>query len=122
MELFAPRHLLIILAICLLVFGTKKLKTIGADLGGALKGFKQAMKEGESCRRGAHRPPAPLQSAALETHDAKAPAEVDRAARRLRAVLALSFSRTNFFFNRHRLCDHGQSGGASRICSSHSRA
>ncbi len=48
MELFAPRHLLIILLICLLVFGTKKLKTIGADLGGALKGFKQAMKEGES--------------------------------------------------------------------------
>jgi sec-independent protein translocase protein TatA len=30
------------------VFGTKKLKTIGSDLGSAVKGFKQAMKEGES--------------------------------------------------------------------------
>ena len=48
MDLFAPRHLLIILAIALLVFGTKKLKTLGSDLGGAVKGFKQAMKDGES--------------------------------------------------------------------------
>ncbi|MEP7244319.1 MAG: twin-arginine translocase TatA/TatE family subunit [Gammaproteobacteria bacterium] len=48
MELFAPRHLLIILLVVMLVFGTKKLKTLGADLGGAIRGFKQAMKEGES--------------------------------------------------------------------------
>jgi len=48
MDLFAPRHLLIILAIVLLVFGTKKLKTIGSDLGASIRGFKRAMKEGES--------------------------------------------------------------------------
>ena len=47
MDLFSPRHLLIVLLIVLLVFGTKKLKTIGSDLGGAFKGFKEAMKEGE---------------------------------------------------------------------------
>ncbi len=48
MDLFAPRHLLIILVIALVVFGGKKLKTLGSDLGSAVKGFKQAMKEGES--------------------------------------------------------------------------
>ena len=42
------KELLIILAIALLIFGTKKLKNIGSDLGGAVKGFKNAMKEGES--------------------------------------------------------------------------
>lgn len=48
MDLFAPRHLLIILAIVLLVFGGKKLKTLGSDLGGAFRGFKKAMSDGES--------------------------------------------------------------------------
>jgi sec-independent protein translocase protein TatA len=48
MDLFAPRHLLIILVVCLVVFGTKKLKTLGSDLGSAVKGFKEAMKEGEA--------------------------------------------------------------------------
>ena len=41
-------QLLIILAIVLLLFGTKRLKNIGTDLGSAIKGFKGAMKEGES--------------------------------------------------------------------------
>ncbi len=40
-------QLVIILVIILLVFGTKKLKNIGSDLGGAIKGFKGAMEEGE---------------------------------------------------------------------------
>lgn len=40
-------HWLIVLLIILLVFGTKKLRNIGADLGGAVKGFKDGMKEGE---------------------------------------------------------------------------
>lgn len=47
MDLFSPRHLLIVLLIVLLVFGTKKLKSIGSDLGSAVKGFKESMKEGE---------------------------------------------------------------------------
>ncbi len=41
------RELLIILVIALVVFGAKRLKTIGSDLGGAVKGFKKAMAEGE---------------------------------------------------------------------------
>jgi sec-independent protein translocase protein TatA len=41
-------QLLIVLAIVILLFGTKKLKNIGGDLGGAVKGFKNAVKEGES--------------------------------------------------------------------------
>ena len=40
-------QLLIILAIVLVLFGAKRLKNIGSDLGGAIKGFKQSMKEGE---------------------------------------------------------------------------
>jgi sec-independent protein translocase protein TatA len=41
------RELLIILVIALVIFGAKRLKTIGSDLGGAVKGFKKAMSEGE---------------------------------------------------------------------------
>jgi len=40
-------HLLVVLAIVVVVFGTKRLRNIGADLGGAIKGFRSAMKEGE---------------------------------------------------------------------------
>ena len=43
---FSIWHWLIVLAIVVLVFGTKKLKNIGSDLGGAVKGFKDGMKEG----------------------------------------------------------------------------
>jgi len=43
---FSIWHWLIVLAIVLLVFGTKKLRNLGADLGGAVKGFRDAMKEG----------------------------------------------------------------------------
>ncbi len=38
-------HLLILLVVVLLVFGTKKIKTLGEDLGGALRGFKEGMKD-----------------------------------------------------------------------------
>ena len=40
-------QLLIILAIVLLLFGAKRLKNIGSDLGGAIKGFRKSMQEGE---------------------------------------------------------------------------
>jgi len=40
-------HWLIVLLVVILVFGTKKLKNIGADLGGAVKGFKDGMKQPE---------------------------------------------------------------------------
>jgi sec-independent protein translocase protein TatA len=40
-------HLLVVLAIVVLVFGTKRLKNVGADIGDAIKGFRNAVKEGE---------------------------------------------------------------------------
>ena len=45
---FSIWHWLIVLLIIVLVFGTKKLKNIGSDLGGAVKGFKDGMKEGST--------------------------------------------------------------------------
>jgi sec-independent protein translocase protein TatA len=46
-EGISPFRLLIILAIVLVLFGGKRLRSLGGDLGGAIKGFKNAMKEGE---------------------------------------------------------------------------
>ncbi len=40
--------LLVVLVIVMLLFGTKKLRNVGGDLGGAIKGFRNAMKDGES--------------------------------------------------------------------------
>jgi sec-independent protein translocase protein TatA len=40
-------HLLIMLVVVVLLFGTSKLKNLGKDLGGAIKGFKDSMKDGE---------------------------------------------------------------------------
>ncbi len=40
-------HLIIFLVIIVLIFGTKKLKNIGGDLGSAVKGFKDGMKDGD---------------------------------------------------------------------------
>ncbi len=40
-------QLLIILLIVVMLFGTKKLRNMGSDLGGAVKGFKKAMNAGE---------------------------------------------------------------------------
>jgi sec-independent protein translocase protein TatA len=45
---FSIWHWLIVLAIVVLVFGTKKLRNVGGDLGGAIKNFKSSMKEGEA--------------------------------------------------------------------------
>jgi sec-independent protein translocase protein TatA len=44
---FSLWHWLIVLLIVVLVFGTKKLKNIGGDVGGAVNEFKKAMKEGQ---------------------------------------------------------------------------
>jgi sec-independent protein translocase protein TatA len=45
---FSIWHWLIVLLIVVLVFGTKKLKNMGTDLGGAVKGFKDGMKDGST--------------------------------------------------------------------------
>ncbi|MBL8436838.1 MAG: Sec-independent protein translocase subunit TatA [Zoogloeaceae bacterium] len=44
---FSIWHWLIVLVIVMLVFGTKKLRNIGQDLGGAVKGFKEGMRDAE---------------------------------------------------------------------------
>jgi sec-independent protein translocase protein TatA len=43
---FSIWHWLIVLLVVVLIFGTKKLKNIGSDLGSAVKGFKEGMKSG----------------------------------------------------------------------------
>jgi sec-independent protein translocase protein TatA len=47
-DLFTIQHLLLILLIVVLVFGTKKLRNIGSDLGGAVKSFKEGMAGNET--------------------------------------------------------------------------
>ena len=50
---FSICHWLVVLLIVVLVFGTKKLRNIGQDLGGAVKGFKDGMKSAEGATEGA---------------------------------------------------------------------
>lgn len=45
---FSIWHWLIVLLIVVMVFGTKKLKNMGSDLGSAVKGFKDGMKDGQA--------------------------------------------------------------------------
>jgi sec-independent protein translocase protein TatA len=46
--MFDSKMLLVILAIALVIFGTKRLRSIGSDLGAAVKGFKTSMNDGET--------------------------------------------------------------------------
>ena len=66
---FSVWHWLIVLVIVLLIFGTKKLRNVGQDLGGAVKGFKDGMKEGTA-------------DAAAKPLDAQAGTTIDGEARR----------------------------------------
>jgi len=54
---FSIWHWLIVLVVVIAIFGTKKLRNVGSDLGAAVKGFKDGMKEGTS----ADSPAAPTQ-------------------------------------------------------------
>ncbi|MGA7984593.1 MAG: Sec-independent protein translocase subunit TatA [Burkholderiales bacterium] len=49
---FSIWHWLIVLVIVMMVFGTKKLRNMGADLGGAVRGFKEGMREGSADKGG----------------------------------------------------------------------
>jgi sec-independent protein translocase protein TatA len=55
---FSIWHWLVVLLIVVLVFGTKKLKNIGTDLGGAVKGFKDGVRDGGTAADPAATPPA----------------------------------------------------------------
>lgn len=61
---FSIWHWLIVLLIVVLVFGTKKLKNMGQDLGGAVKGFKDGMKDGSTTEQPAAAPSQQVTSAA----------------------------------------------------------
>ena len=50
-------HWLVILLIVVIVFGTKKLRNIGEDLGGAVKGFKEGMRDATADNKQAENPP-----------------------------------------------------------------
>lgn len=51
MGAFSIWHWLIVLVVVLLIFGTKKLRNIGSDLGGAVKGFKDGVKEKDDAHK-----------------------------------------------------------------------
>ena len=53
---FSIWHWLIVLLIVVMVFGTKKLKNMGQDLGGAVKGFKEGMRDGSTSEEKAAAP------------------------------------------------------------------
>ena len=67
---FSVWHWLIVLLIVVLVFGTKKLKNIGSDLGGAVKGFKDGVKDGGATAADASTTGAPQQVGANKLNDA----------------------------------------------------
>jgi sec-independent protein translocase protein TatA len=64
-------HWLIVLLVVVLIFGTKKLRNIGQDLGGAVKGFKEGMKSGEDEAGSSKEADASAQQIAGKTIDAE---------------------------------------------------
>lgn len=57
MGTFSIWHWLVVLAIVVLVFGTKKLRNLGGDLGSAIKSFKEGIKESEDEKTATSPPP-----------------------------------------------------------------
>ena len=66
---FSIWHWLIVLLVVVLIFGTKKLKNIGTDLGGAVKGFKDGMKSGGEDAPGADAAPPQQVGASKSTNN-----------------------------------------------------
>ncbi|MCA6216908.1 Sec-independent protein translocase subunit TatA [Ideonella sp. B7] len=64
---FSIWHWLIVLVVVVLIFGTKKLKNVGSDLGSAVKGFKDGMKNGAESEAPAE--PAPQVTAQKSAND-----------------------------------------------------
>ncbi|HLX27256.1 MAG TPA: Sec-independent protein translocase subunit TatA [Casimicrobiaceae bacterium] len=63
---FSIWHWLIVLLVVVLIFGTKKLRNIGQDLGGAVKGFKEGMKSAEEPHPPAAEPPPQVSGRTIE--------------------------------------------------------
>jgi sec-independent protein translocase protein TatA len=51
---FSIPHLTVVLVIVVLIFGTKRLKNLGSDVGSAIKGFKQAVQDDEQTAAAQH--------------------------------------------------------------------
>jgi sec-independent protein translocase protein TatA len=73
--MFEMKHLIVVLLVVLLVFGAKKLRTIGSDLGAAVRGFKQSVNEGEADAAAKQIPP---QGTDAEFSDARTRESVDK--------------------------------------------
>jgi sec-independent protein translocase protein TatA len=71
-------HWLIVLVVVVLIFGTKKLRNIGQDLGGAVKGFKEGMKTPEDGTGTTPADAAASQQIAGKTIDAEVKKETNR--------------------------------------------
>ena len=69
---FSIWHWLIVLLVVVLVFGTKKLKNIGSDLGSAVRGFKEGVKGGSETDVTQH-PGAPIQQVAAPSANTETP-------------------------------------------------
>jgi sec-independent protein translocase protein TatA len=68
----SPVHWIVLLVVVLLVFGTKKLRNIGTDVGAAVKGFKDGMKGGSESSAVEPPPPPPPQQVTGHTIDVEA--------------------------------------------------
>ena len=68
---FSIWHWLIVLLVVVLIFGTKKLKNMGADLGGAVKGFKDGVRDGGATADAAGAPQTPQQVTAANKADSQ---------------------------------------------------
>ncbi len=68
-------HVLLLLLIVAMVFGTSRLKNLGRDLGGAIQGFKEAMREGEQQSHTTQTPSAKLTAHEADTITPVRPAE-----------------------------------------------
>ena len=80
------KELLIILVVVLVVFGAKKLRSVGEDLGHAVKGFKKAMNEGEQEESAAGRRQIRSDAPDAEFPEAKAAPKAEAAAKSERST------------------------------------
>ena len=86
---FSIWHWLIVLVIVMLIFGTKKLRNMGADLGGAVRGFKEGMREG-----GGDKPADPAQAPPTQPTRSSANGSASRRAQSGRGAASSSTNAT----------------------------
>jgi sec-independent protein translocase protein TatA len=79
----SPVHWLIVLAVVLLIFGTKKLRNIGSDMGAAVKGFKDGMKNEDATKTEAEQATHQV-AQSTQTQTARDPNTVDVSSKEVR--------------------------------------